>query len=181
MSRFPPPPFLTCTTRPSRASRLPLPANFPFLVLIGSPILLPLVLLFPPRRVDLLVPPTERKEAVDIAASPSILVALLICCSARNTAHVGDLYPASFNSSVRLISFRVVIISACSWPSQHFCFFCKFYPLLVIVHPRPGSRHVVRPSVVMILVSSTRCSHTCDESWILTKPPAGISCSRINV
>ena len=39
---------------------------------------------------------------------------------------------------------------------------------LVIVHPRPGSRHVVRPSVVIILVSSTRSSHTCDESWILT-------------
>jgi len=35
-----------------------------FLVLIGSPILLPLVLpkFPPPRRVDLLVPPTERKE-----------------------------------------------------------------------------------------------------------------------
>jgi len=48
----------------------------------------------------------------------------------------------------------------------------------VIVHPRPGSRHVVRPSVVMNLVSSTRSSHTCDESWILTKPPAEISWSR---
>ena len=30
----------------------------------------------------------------------------------------------------------------------------------------------------MILVSSTRSSHTADEPWILTKPPAGISLSR---
>jgi len=113
-----------------------------------------------------------------IAASPSIFVALLICCSARNTAHVGDLYPASSNSSVRFVSFRIVVISACSWPSQHSCFFRKFHPLLVIVHPRPGSRHVVRPSVMMILVSSTCSSHTCDESWIVTKLPAVTSWSR---
>ena len=105
-------------------------------------------------------------------------MALLICCSARNPAHVGDLYPASSNSSVRFVSFRIVVISACSWPSQHSCFLRKFYPPLVIVHPRPGSRNVVRPFVVMILVSSTRSSNTCDESWIQTKPPAGISWSR---
>jgi len=30
--------------------------------MIGSPIFLPLVLLFSPRRVDLLVPPIDRKE-----------------------------------------------------------------------------------------------------------------------
>jgi len=109
MSGFPPPLFLTCTTRPNRASCSTLLANFSFLVLIGSPKLLPLVL---PRRVDLLVPPTERKEGADIAASPSILVALLICCSAHNTAHVNDLYPASSNPSVRFVSFRIVVISA---------------------------------------------------------------------
>ena len=45
---------------------------------------------------------------------------------------------------------------------------------LVIVHPRPGARHVGRPSVVMILVSSSLSFHTCDESKILTKPLAGI-------
>ena len=117
---------------------------------------------FPPNRIDLLVPLTERKEGQ--TASASILVALLICCSARNTAHVGDLYPASSNSSVRFVSLRMIVISACSWPSHHSCFFKKFHPPLVIVHPRPGSRHVVRPSVVMIFVSSTRPSHTCDES-----------------
>jgi len=50
MSGFLPPLFLTCTTRPSRASCSTLPANFPFHVLIGSPILLPLDLLFFPRR-----------------------------------------------------------------------------------------------------------------------------------
>jgi len=143
MSGFPPPLFLTCTTRPSRALCSTLPTNFPCLVLIGSPILLPLVLLFPPRRVDLFVPPTDRKEG-----------------------------------QIRFVSFRIVIISGCSWPSQHFCFFKKFHPPLGIVNPRPGSRHVVRPSVVMILVSSTRSCHTCDESWILTKPPTGISWSR---
>ena len=179
MSGFPPSPFFTCTTRPSGASCLPLPANFPFLVLVGSPILLPLVLLFVPslRRVNLLVPPTERKEGqTSLLHLPSILVALLIYCSARITAHIGDLYPASSNSSVRLVSFRIVAISACSWPrpSQHSRFFRKFHPPLVIVRPRPGSRHVVRPSVVMILISSNRSSHTCNESQILTNPPAGI-------
>ena len=100
-------------------------------------------------------------------------MALLICCSAHNTAHVGDLYPASSNSSIRLVSFRIVAISACSWLSQHSCFFRKSCPPLMIVHLRPGSGHAVRPYVVMILVSSTCCSHTCDESKILTKPPAG--------
>jgi len=102
----------------------------------------------------------------------------LICCSACNTAHVGDVYPASSNFSFRLVSFRIVVISACSWPSQHSCFFRMFHHPLAIVHPRSGSTHVVRPSMVMILVSSTRSSHTCDKSWILTKPPAGISWSR---
>jgi len=103
----------------------------------------------------------------------------LICCSALNTAHVGDLYPASSNSSVRFVSFQIVVISACSWPFQNSCFLRKLHPPLVIVHThtRPGFRHVVRPFVVMILVASARSPHTCDESWILTKPSAGISWS----
>ena len=99
MSRFPLLLFLTCTTRPSRASCLLLPANFPFLVLIGSPILLPLVLLFPPQKSRSPRPTDWKKGGADITASPSIFMALLICCSARNNAHVGDLYPASSNSS----------------------------------------------------------------------------------
>jgi len=100
-------------------------------------------------------------------------VALLICCIARNTAHVRDQYPAFSNCTVRLVSFRVVSISACSWPFQDSCFFRKFHPPLVIVRPCPGSRHCVRPFVVMILVLYTRSSraHTFDESRILTKPP----------
>jgi len=88
------------------------------------------------------------------------------------------LYPASSNSSVRLVSFQIVAISACSWPSQHSCVFRKLHPPIVIVHSRPGCRHVVRPSVRIILFSSTRSSHNCDESKILTKPPAGIFWSR---
>jgi len=69
-----------------------------------------------------------KKGGADIAASPSILVALLVCCSARNNAavHAGDLYSASSNSSFRLVSFRIVAIIACSWPSQHSYFFRNF-------------------------------------------------------
>ena len=119
---------------------------------------------FSPQKSKSFRPADCENGGADIAASPSILVALLICCSAHSTAHVGDLYPASSNSSVRFVSFRIVVISACSWPSQHSCFFRKFHLPLLILHPRPGSRHVVRPSVVMILVSSTRSSHTCDAS-----------------
>jgi len=85
-------------------------------------------------------PADRKKGGADIAASPSILVALLICCSARNTAHVSDLYPASSNSSVRFVSFRIVVISACSWPSQHFCFFRKFHPPLVMVRVQACSQ-----------------------------------------
>ena len=90
----------------------------------------------------------------------------------------GDLYTASSNSFVRFVAFQIVAISACSWPFQHSCFLRKFHPPLVNVYPCPGSRHVVRPSVAIIVVSSTRSSHTCDESEILTKPPAGIFWSR---
>jgi len=143
MSGFPLPLFLTCTTRPSRASSSPLPANFPFLVLIGSPILLPLVLLFRPRRVDLLVPPTERKEGQTYR------------CLSFNFRGTIDLLQCS---CVQLFC------SFCLFPNSCNQRFRKFYPPLVIVHSRPGSRQVVRPSVVMILVSFTCSSHTCDES-----------------
>ena len=43
MSGFLPPLFLTCSQRPSRSSCLPLPANVPSLILIGSPISQPIV------------------------------------------------------------------------------------------------------------------------------------------
>ena len=109
-------------------------------------------------------PADWKKGQADIIASPSILMALLIGYSARNSAHVGDLYPVSSNSIVRFVSFWVVMISTCSWSCQHFCYFRKFHFPLVLVHPRPRSRHFVRPSVVMILVSSARSSHSIDDS-----------------
>jgi len=70
--------FPTCTQQNSRASCLPIPANLPLHVQIGPSILLLLVLLFLPRRVNLLVPPTARKGGADIIASSSILVALSV-------------------------------------------------------------------------------------------------------
>jgi len=107
--------------------------------------------------------PNWKKGGADIIVFPSILVALLIYYSARDTAHLGDLYLASSNSSFHLVSFWMVVISACSWPSHRSFLFKKFYPPLLIVHPRSGSRHV-KPSLVLILVSSSRSSHTCDKS-----------------
>jgi len=83
--------------------------------------------------------------------------------------------------AIIIISCRIVVISACSWPSQHSWFFRKFHPLPEIVHPRPGSKHVIRPSIVMtqkVLVSSTCSSHTCNDPKILTKPPSVICWSR---
>ena len=114
-------------------------------------------------------------------ASPSIRVALLTCCSARNIFHVGDLYPASSFSSICSASFRIMVISSCSQPFHLSFFFKKFQAPLVIVHPRPGSMHVDRPSVVMILVPFTYSSHTKDDSCILMNPPFGISWSRNHV
>jgi hypothetical protein len=67
------------------------------------------------------------------------------------------------------------------WPSQHSCFSRKFHAPQVIVHPRSRSRLFVRPSVVMILVSSTCSSYICNESRILTKLPAGNPWSRNQV
>ena len=160
----------------SCSSCLPFSAHLPFLVLISSPgpILLPLVLLSLLRTIDLRdisgcssrrhLKERRGRVPADITASPSIHLALLICCSACNTAHVGDLYLASSNSSVCLVSFQMVVISACSWSSHPSFLLRKFHPPLVMVSRRPGSRHTVRPFIVMILVSSTRSSHTCDES-----------------
>jgi len=105
-------------------------------------------------------PADQKKGGANIAASPSILVALLICCSARNTAHVGDLYPASPNSYVRLVSFRTVAVSACSRPSQHSCCFRKFHNPLVIVHPRPGSKHVIKACSQTFRLDESRFVHS---------------------
>jgi len=50
--------------------------------------------------------------------------------------------------------------------------------LLAIVHPLCGSMHVVRPSVVLILVLPLRSSQSSDSARILTYPPFGISRSK---
>ena len=82
---------------------------------------------------------------------------VLIFYSARNTAYVGDLHPASSNFLVCLVSFHMGMVSACSWPSHCSFVFRKFHSPLLIVHPCPsGPRHVVESPVVMILVLCTR-------------------------
>jgi len=106
-----------------------------------------------------------------MTASPSSLLALLIFCSARSIDHVDDLYPASSFSSVRLVSSWMTVISSCS-RSNH-CFRKKNQLLLVIVHPLCGSMHVVRPSVVLILVLPRHSSESTDSARIRTYPPFG--------
>ena len=67
----------------------------------------------------------SRALCLPLAASPSILVALLICCITHNTAHVGDLYPASSNSSVRLnstVSPPPSILCVCHLPCVSYIF-----------------------------------------------------------
>jgi len=104
--------------------------------------------------------------------SPSSLLALLIFCSARSIDYVGDPNPASSFSSVRLVSSQwMTVISSCSWSNHRFR--KKFQLLLAIVSPLCGSMHVVRPSVVLILVLPRRSSQSNDSARILTNPPSG--------
>ena len=56
----------------------------------------------------------RRTGGADITASPWSLLALMIFCSARSIDHVGDLYPDSSSSSVRLVSSWMTVISSCS-------------------------------------------------------------------
>jgi len=107
---------------------------------------------------------------------PSSLLASWIFCSARSIDHVGDLYPASSFSSVRLVSSWMTVISFCSRSNHRFR--KKFQLLLALVHPLCGSMHVVRPSVVLILVIPRRSSQSSDSARILTYPPFGISQSK---
>jgi len=104
-------------------------------------------------------------------ASPSSLLALLIFCSARSIDLVGDLNPASFFSSVRLVSSWMTMISSCSRSNHRFR--KKIKLLLTIVHPLCGSMHVVRPSVVLILALPRRSSQSNNSARILTYPPSG--------
>jgi len=105
-------------------------------------------------------PADWKKGEAYITASPSSLLVLLILCSARRIDHVGDLYPASSFSSVRLVSSWMTMISPCS-RSNH-CFHTKIKVLLAMVHPLCGSMHVVRPSVVLILVLPRHSSQDSD-------------------
>jgi hypothetical protein len=114
-----------------------------------------------------------KKGGADITALHSSLLALLIFCSARSIDQVGDLYPASSFSSVRLVSSWMTVISSCSRSNHHFR--KKFQLLLAIVHPLCGSMHVVRPSVVLILALPRCSSQSSDSARILTYPPFGIS------
>jgi len=68
-------------------------------------------------------------------------MALAICCNACNTAHIGDLYPASTNSSVCLGFFRMRLLVA--FPTlllfqKVSCFFRKFLGRVVKVEQGGG-------------------------------------------
>jgi len=118
--------------------------------------------------------PTDgKKGGADNPASPSSLLALLIFCSARSIDHVGDLNSASSFCSVRLVSSWMTVISSCSRSNR--CLSKKIQLLLAIVHPLCGSMHVVRPSVVLILVLPRRSSQRSNSARILTYPSFGIS------
>ena len=70
----------------------------------------------------------------------------------------------------------MTVISSCSRSNHRFR--KKIQLLLAIVHPLCGSMHVVRPSVVRILVLPRRSSQSSDSARILTYPPFGISLSK---
>jgi len=97
-------------------------------------------------------------------------------CSARSIDHVGDLYPACSVSFVCLVPSWMTVISSCSRSNHRFR--KKFQLLFAIGNPLCGSMHVVRPSVVLILVSPRRSSQSNDSSRILTYPLFG--CDGIN-
>jgi len=77
---------------------------------------------------------------------------------------------------VRLVSSWMTVISSCSWSNHRFR--KKFQLLLAIVHPLCSSMHVVRPSVVCILVLPRRSSQSSDSARILTYPSFDISWSK---
>ena len=70
----------------------------------------------------------------------------------------------------------MTVIISCSQSNHHFR--KKFQLLLAIVRPLCGSMHVVRPSVVHILVLPRCSSESSDSARILTFPPFGISQSK---
>jgi len=73
------------------------------------------------------------------------------------------------------------VISACSWPSYRSFLFKNFYSSLMIDHPRPGCRHVIKPCVEMRLILFARSSHISNEFNPIntTIPVAGIFLSLV--
>jgi len=98
----------------------------------------------------------------------------LIFCSARSIDHVDDLNPASFFSSVRLVSSWMTVISSCSRSNHRFreknVSAARDCPPSVRLHACS-----VSPSVVLILVlpRSSSQSNAGDSAGILTYPPFG--------
>jgi len=77
--------------------------------------------------------------------------------------------PCCSFSSVRLFSSWMTVMSSCSRSNHRFG--KKIQLLLAIVHPLCGFMHVVRPSVVLILVLPRRSSQSSNSARILTYPP----------
>jgi len=127
------------------------------------------------RDVRFLRPADWKKGAADITASPSSLLALWIFCSARSidTNHVGDLYPASSFSCMLIVYSWISVIRSCSRSKHRFRRKIQLELLLAIVHPVRSSMHLVRLSVVLVLVLPKRSSQSNDSSRILTNPPFG--------
>ena len=95
------------------------------------------------------IPHLIRYREGDPADAHELLIALI-------KDHVGDVYPASSFSSVRLVSSWMTMISSCSRSNHRFR--KKINCCCAIVHPLCGSMHVVRPSVLLILVLPRRSS-----------------------
>jgi len=69
------------------------------------------------------------------------------------------------------------VISSCSQSNHHFR--KKISLLLAIVHPLCGSMHVVRNTVVLILVLPRRSYQSNDSARILTYPSFGCDGTRV--
>jgi len=79
----------------------------------------------PPQNFRSPRPANGKKGGVDMNASPSSLLSSLIFFSARSIDHVCDLHPASFFSSMRLVSSWMTVISLILGPSPIFAFVNK--------------------------------------------------------
>ena len=162
-------PFVNLHNTTQSCGMLASPANLPFLVQVYHS--------FSPKKRRFPRPTNWKKREVDIAASPSTFMALLICCSACNiTAHVDDLYPASSNSSVNLVSFRISVISSFSLPPHRSFFFTKFHPPLTI-HFDWVADYWLWVNSVFSFASQTR--PVCSIHWVAASASVQICCHSI--